>query len=423
MEYQYWNSNYLNSISEDSLDDVDWNTETYKGYMYARLQQMFKYKNLPDTIPHEMLEYYLLSGGVCFITEVDNNLYAFQGSLGGEPDPYYRPTKFIIANPALNFNKVCDVKKDGILMRNDRMWLGLDKLVTRYAHLMATNLITIKVVDIVLRCIALLSAPDDATKKSAEIFLDDLKKGKLGVIGENTFFSEGIRMQSPPANNGSYLTQFIELHQYYKGSFYNEIGLNANFNMKREAIGKGEASLSQDSLLPLCDTMLACRKEDVKRINEMFGTNIEVEFDSAWASNREESEYELEKLKKEASQLEGGEDKLDESNGEKTESGEGNIGNDDITSDSSSGGSVGNECKTEEETESASEDSGCGEEQEPDCNTGNEEIGVEENSDETDETVNQEVVVNVTVGSQVKEDKYDSEENEDSTDKGCHESS
>lgn len=413
----------MNSISEDSLDDVDWNTETYKGYMYARLQQMFKYKNLPDTIPHEMLEYYLLSGGVCFITEVDNNLYAFQGSLGGEPDPYYRPTKFIIANPALNFNKVCDVKKDGILMRNDRMWLGLDKLVTRYAHLMATNLITIKVVDIVLRCIALLSAPDDATKKSAEIFLDDLKKGKLGVIGENTFFSEGIRMQSPPANNGSYLTQFIELHQYYKGSFYNEIGLNANFNMKREAIGKGEASLSQDSLLPLCDTMLACRKEDVKRINEMFGTNIEVEFDSAWASNREESEYELEKLKKEASQLEGGENKVDESNGEKTESGEGDIRNDDIASDSSSGGSIGNEYKAEEETESASEDSGCGEEQEPDCNTGKEEIGVEENSDETDETVNQEVVVNVTVGSQVKEDNYDSEENEDSTDKGCNESS
>lgn len=413
----------MNSISEDSLDDVDWNTETYKGYMYARLQQMFKYKNLPDTIPHEMLEYYLLSGGVCFITEVDNNLYVFQGSLGGEPDPYYRPTKFIIANPALNFNKVCDVKKDGILMRNDRMWLGLDKLVTRYAHLMATNLITIKVVDIVLRCIALLSAPDDATKKSAEIFLDDLKKGKLGVIGENTFFSEGIRMQSPPANNGSYLTQFIELHQYYKGSFYNEIGLNANFNMKREAIGKGEASLSQDSLLPLCDTMLACRKEDVKRINEMFGTNIEVEFDSAWASNREESEYELEKLKKEASQLEGGENKVDESNGEKTESGEGNIRNDDITSVSSSGGSIGNECKAEEETESASEDSGCGEEQEPYCNTGNEEIGVEKNSDEADETVNQEVIVNVTIDSQVKEDNYDSEENEDSTDKGCNESS
>lgn len=413
----------MNSISEDSLDDVDWNTETYKGYMYARLQQMFKYKNLPDTIPHEMLEYYLLSGGVCFITEVDNNLYVFQGSLGGEPDPYYRPTKFIIANPALNFNKVCDVNKDGILMRNDRMWLGLDKLVTRYAHLMATNLITIKVVDVVLRCIALLSAPDDATKKSAEIYLDDLKKGKLGVIGENTFFSEGIRMQSPPANNGSYLTQFIELHQYYKGSFYNEIGLNANFNMKREAIGKGEASLTQDSILPLCDTMLACRKEDVKRINEMFGTNIEVEFDSAWASNREESKYELEKLKKEASQLEGGETKVDESNGEKTESGEGNIGNDDIASDSSSGGSIGNECKAEEETESASEDFGCGEEQEPDCNTGQEEIAVEENSDEVGEFVNQEVIVNVTVGSQVKEDDYDSEENEDSTDKGCNESS
>ena len=111
------------------------------------------------------------------------------------------------------------------------------------------------------------------------------------------------------------------------------------------------------------------------------------------------------------------------SNGQITESGEGNIRNDDIASNSSSGESIGNECKAEEETDSASEDSGCGEEQESDCNTGQEEIGAEENSDEAGETVNQEVIVNVTVGSQVKEDDYDSEENEDSTDKGCNESS
>ena len=110
-------------------------------------------------------------------------------------------------------------------------------------------------------------------------------------------------MQSPPSNNGSYLTQFIELHQYLKGSFYNEVGLNANFNMKRESLGDGETSLNEDSLLPLCDEMLRCRQEDIQKVNEMFGTDITVEFDSSWAQNIIEKELALDKMKAEASQL------------------------------------------------------------------------------------------------------------------------
>ena len=129
-----------------------------------------------------------------------------------------------------------------------------------------------------------------------------MEDGEFGVIAENRFF-EGIKMQSPPSNNGSYLTQFIELHQYLKGSFYNEIGLNANFNMKREALGDGESSLNEDSLLPLCDEMLRCRQEDFDKVNEMFGTNIKVEFDSSWAQNVLEKELLLDKMKTEASQL------------------------------------------------------------------------------------------------------------------------
>jgi hypothetical protein len=128
------------------------------------------------------------------------------------------------------------------------------------------------------------------------MYLRKLEKGELGVVGENRFF-EGVKLQSPPSNNGSYLTQFIELQQYLKASFYNEIGLNANYNMKREAIMEGESSLNEDSLLPLCDEMLRCRQEDVARVNEMYGTDISVEFDSAWAQNIKELELELDKLK------------------------------------------------------------------------------------------------------------------------------
>jgi hypothetical protein len=118
--------------------------------------------------------------------------------------------------------------------------------------------------------------------------LKSIEKGELGVIGESAFH-EGVEMQSPPSNNGSYLTQFIEYQQYLKGSFYNEIGLSANYNMKREAIGKGESTLDEDALLPLCDNMLTCRREDLAKVNEMYGTDISVEFSSSWLENRIEA--------------------------------------------------------------------------------------------------------------------------------------
>ena len=283
--------------------DKEKSCDTFINYMNIRLQKMFHYEGLPDTIPKEMLEYYLLNNGTCFVTEVDGKLYAFCGSFGGQPDPYYRPTTYVIANPALNFSKQCNLETDGILVRNDTLWVGLYPLMARYATLMAENMLTIRTADIMLRIMALLSAPDDRSKAAADEYLKKLEKGELAAIGENRFFDEGIKMQSPPSNNGSYLTQFIELHQYLTGTFYNEVGLNANFNMKRESIGEGESSLNEDSLLPLTDEMLKCRKEDIDKINKKYGTNITVEFDSSWANNRKEIDLSLKVLEKEASQL------------------------------------------------------------------------------------------------------------------------
>ena len=285
------------------VKDKELSSKNYIHYMVIRLQKMFKYTNLPDSIPREMLEYYLLVNGSCFIAKhEDGNLYALLGSFGGEPDAYYRPTRYIVANPALKMSKDFDINNDGVLIRNDSIWVGLYPLMARYASLMAENILTLRSADVMLRVIAMLTAPDDKTRIAAEAYLKKLENGEFGVIAENRFF-EGVKMQSPPSNNGSYLTQFIELHQYLKGSFYNEIGLNANFNMKREALGDGESSLNEDSLMPLCDEMLRCRQEDFDKVNKMFGTDIKVEFDSSWAQNIIETELKLDQMRVEASQL------------------------------------------------------------------------------------------------------------------------
>lgn len=292
MSYEYWNSQLVSGNVMEYVIDKKRSAQTYINYMLIRLQKMFKYGNLPETIPREMLETYLMRNGSCFVTKEAGNLYVFRGSFGGEPDPYYRPTLYVVANPALKLSKTYDLWKDGVLMRNDSLWLGLFPLMARYSSLLAENVITIRSADIMLRILALLTAPDDKTREAAEIYLKKIEKGELGSIAENRFF-DGVKMQSPPSNNGSYLTQFIELHQYLKASFFNEIGLDANYNMKREAIMESESNLNKDSLLPLCDEMLRCRKEDIDKVNEMFGTEINVDFDSAWKQNLEEMNAEM----------------------------------------------------------------------------------------------------------------------------------
>jgi hypothetical protein len=154
---------------------------------------------------------------------------------------------------------------------------------------MTENALTVRLADIGMRMVTLLAAPDDNTAASARKYLSDLEGGSMGVIGENAFF-DGLKVHSKSTGGSDYMIQFIELQQYLKGSLYNEIGINANFNMKREALSGKEVSLNDDALMPLIDDMLKARREMCDEINEMFGTNISVDYGSTWHSNVVEKE-------------------------------------------------------------------------------------------------------------------------------------
>ena len=296
---------------ERYVKDKRQSANAYYRYFLARLCRMFEYKNLPDTIPHEIMDRYLFNNGIACITKVDDDLYVFYGNCGGPQDVYYRPCEFIISNPHIKtksgelftanvplysqYQPVDEIPDEmvsgqpqGVLIRNDTEWQGLAPMISRYSYLLAENTLTLRTADVMLRITSLLTAPTDKDRTAALEYLKTIENGNLGVIGENAFF-DGVKLQSPPSNNGSYLTQFIEYQQYLKGSLYNEIGLSANYNMKREAIGKGESTLDEDALLPLCDNMLLCRKQDLEKVNELFGTEIEVSFSSAWLENEIES--------------------------------------------------------------------------------------------------------------------------------------
>ena len=264
---------------------------SYIRYMLSRTQVMFSYTGLPETIPATALEYMLQTEGYAFITQVGNDLYAFTGGLGGEPDVYGDFTQITVANNALKLSKVYDLKEDGVLMNSDTLRIGLLPILQKYGALLTENTITIRTVDIMLRMSAFISASDDKTHSSAEKFIRDIENGKISAIGESAFF-EGVKIQSVPSSQ-NYLTQFIDLEQYLKASCWNEIGLNGNYNMKREYIGNAESALNDDLLLPLVDNMIKERQTAIDKINEKYGTEIAIDFASSWKVTHMENEKEV----------------------------------------------------------------------------------------------------------------------------------
>lgn len=304
-----WNR-FVNAMFSDCSEIFDFRDKKqvafqHELYMINRLQSMFKWEGLPDSIPQRVLELYLQINGNCAFYKHDGELYVFTGGLGGEPDVYYKPTIYTIANPFLKLSKTLEIDKDCIVMRNDSLMLGLHPLNNRYASMLMETEISMSVALVNSRIVSLITAETDRAKEAADKYISDILEGRLSSVGHPSLL-EAIKTQPYGTNaNTNLITNLIEAEQYYKASWFNEMGLNANYNMKRESINSGESQLNNDALLPLVDDMLNNRKEGAEKVNEMFGTNISVGFASSWEDNLKEIEAEQEKLS-EQSENEGG---------------------------------------------------------------------------------------------------------------------
>ncbi len=273
--------NNIYNLYQRQIKDKDTAVTEFMANTLAKTQSMFEYEGLPISIPKKELERLLQTTGNAFVTKVDGVLYALSGYKGGMPDVYGRATLYTVANPSIQLNKTYDINKDGVLIENDTNGESLLPLIGRYAVLYTDGLISLNTASVLTRITMLISASDDKTKQSADEFLNKILDGEFSIIGENAFF-KGINMQTSPTANSVYITQLIELIQYYKASMYNELGLNANYNMKRERLNLGEVSMNVDILLPYVDNMLKERQNAIEKINEMFDTEISVKLASSW---------------------------------------------------------------------------------------------------------------------------------------------
>lgn len=279
---------YHYDIAKSYVKDKDKAITTFIHTSLDKTIGMFAYTGLPETIPAKELENILQAYGHTIIAEHNGALYALSGNFSGEEDVYGNARFYTVANAALKLSKTYEIGKDCVLVKNDFHTVGLLPVIMKYGALMLDTELTLNTIAILSRVTMLISAPDDKTKRSADVFLKHITDGDFSIIGENGFF-DGIRLQTADTGN-KYVTSIVELMQYYKASFLNEIGLQANFNMKRERLVKDEVLMNIDSLFPFIDEMYTSRLEAVQAMNEMFDLSVSIDYAGVWKTAHEQND-------------------------------------------------------------------------------------------------------------------------------------
>lgn len=257
--------------------------------MLCRCYSMFEYKKLPKTIKKQDIEKYLLINGHCIFTKEKDNFYIFNGDFTGLENVYHRLHKYLVINVALNLNKEYETENnnDCVLIQNDSECQGFLHLFSKYGIMLNDCEISLNMLSILSRIPYLITSSDEKTKNNADLFLNKIKNGDFSIIADNAFLES---IKSIPLNNttNNQINNLMELTQYTKASAFNSIGLNANWNSKRERLNQSEISLNEDSLTPLIENMLYSRKQAIESINEKYELNIEVDLSNVWKQKEQE---------------------------------------------------------------------------------------------------------------------------------------
>lgn len=246
-----------------------------------KTQEMFKYKNLPAEIDSYRLEYMLQKNARLLFFKYNNVFYCLNGTYTGKNNAYGEFTHFLITNPFINLNKSYKIGDEGIIIKNDSLEMGLVNLLNTDVNLLTEIYITMVLNVFNIRKNKMIVAKDKKSLTSAENYIQKIENGEDVILSDSKFFDDDLKIINTQSQNQT-TQELIELNQYIKSTIYNQIGLNLNYNMKRERLTQKEVASNEEILYPLIDNMLNSRKTALKEINQKFNLNIKVELNSSW---------------------------------------------------------------------------------------------------------------------------------------------
>lgn len=258
----------------------DLNNLTFTDYFYRLMllaRSIFKWSNLPNGIDEKWIERYLFTEGKCmFFKDPDLGLMVAKCTAGGQINYYDEPTKLTPVATNYQHNGVMyDNNVDCVLIRNNDEMIPTSITIQLYAKRLADITRTIDINVHAQRTPVLIKCSDKQKLSLIQVY-KKWNGNEPIIFGDKALETdtfEVLKTDSPIV--------FDKL-QIQKHHIWNEVmtflGVN-NANMdKRERLVDDEVQANDEQIKMSVQVMLKARERACEQINEMFGTNIKVEF-------------------------------------------------------------------------------------------------------------------------------------------------
>ena len=267
--------------------------------LYNNASKVILIKGLPDDADYDFIMSQLLLVGRISVFEDKGKVYLLNGHIGGAPDEYYYPTRVLIANPILgSFDLERDKKAVMVyLTPTDRLldvpkvpsivYGGLFSLISMVANILSECMTTVNTTLMNTRVHAIYTADTESAARSAEPVLKSIYAGKpFSVVTSELLERLNV---NPLSEHGlsNCLIETLEVCQYVLSLFWNGIGIDANYNMKRERLITAEVDKNVQSLIVPIQTILETLNSGFNKANKIFGTSLEAILNPKFAIEQE----------------------------------------------------------------------------------------------------------------------------------------
>lgn len=248
-------------------------------YLMQKIFSVYDF-SLPDEWDKDYFLYTVFTIGFGGVLLTDKYGTIFQhGSLSGY-NIYYRPTQFLVSNPALRKQYRLQIGEQTELIKLTPDYMGAFDIVQLYGDMMAVVLESFGVNAINAKFSYVFMAENKTMAESMKKLYDQVASGQPAAFADRKLFDQ--------EGNPRWMLFLNNLKQNYIGmdllqtlteienKFNTLIGIKNANNEKKERMIVDEVNANNQDTRALCSVWLDCLHESFEKVNDMFDLNLSV---------------------------------------------------------------------------------------------------------------------------------------------------
>ena len=257
--------------------------------LLKRFMNLFKFKNIDDTINERELMLSIIFNDSYMIIEYDGVLRNVYGSLTGEMDFYGYPTHYLWTTGYASGDNLIT---DGVLGHSNSLWTPLAPTILYYSKMLANLDTSLGIASVNTRITPIYGASSDAERKALDECFNDMIKGKTHsyLIKKNLAEMLNDNGNMPidltgKSGNTQYIPMILQAYDNVLARVCRELGINITNVMKRAQVISAEVNGYENYTQIFLDDMLKNIKDTFGAVNERWDRNWSVELSVAFSDD------------------------------------------------------------------------------------------------------------------------------------------